>query len=494
MDWLSNCVEGMHSRWLATSMSCCFSRLPERPEQELPGTYHVAAGKHGLIEEALEKYKEICHEQPQSIPPPRYDSVDPRPPSRSSHHPSQWMAEGRNLASRASSRASRVTRRSVSRRPTIGTPYDFKRVELPSGRAGGFRPLQLSIYLPGNELEPLPAFDEELEDLDLAQPTKALVKSRSESILSRPSTSFTIPRKPVASRSLSMDGSRFSVDGRYTSSELNPGRPRGPSVATSQSTQEFLDALDARLPQSPPLLRSRSGPEPVYTLYRRASEQSLRLRTHLEERQQVENRLQECDTILEEKQDDGNRGLSPISSHDSPIDALPSENVLATNTLCRPNTPSPPPAFPLPPLPTTESSPSFNLPIQAPSPLPLHPQTSKTDLLPTKIYTPVEPPSVRARISQWLMRAASQSSPNFAEAKATNNGACERPSTDRASTASSIYTITNGPELASPWTTPRSSPHRKKSSLSSCHFSLPDRGMSFDLEKHPEVTEVGCAF
>lgn len=38
MDWLSNCVEGMHSRWLATSMSCCFPRLPDQSEQELPGT------------------------------------------------------------------------------------------------------------------------------------------------------------------------------------------------------------------------------------------------------------------------------------------------------------------------------------------------------------------------------------------------------------------------------------------------------------------------
>ena len=451
--------------------------------------------RYALTDEALDKYREICYEQPQTLPPPKYDFTDPRPASRSSYRPSQWVAEGRTLASRASSRASRATGRSTSRRPTISTPYDFKRVELPSGRAAGFRPLQLSIYLPGNELEPLPAFDEEMEDFDLTHPPKALVKSRSESILSRPSTSFAIPRKPVASRSLSMDGSRFSIDSRYTSSELNLGRPRGLSFATSQGTQEFLDALDARLPQSPPLLRSRSGPEPVYTLYRRASEQSLRLRTHLEERQQVENRLQECDTILEEKQDDGNRGLSPISSHDSPVEALPNDKVFPSNTLCRPSTPTPPPTIPLPPLPTAESSPSFTLPIQAPSPLPLHSHNSKTDLLPTKLYTPVEPPSVRARISQWLMRAAPQSSPTLIEDKATNSEAFElRPSTDQASSSSSIYTVTNGPELASPWTTPRSSPHRKKSSLSSCHFSVPDRGMSFDLEKHPAVTEVGCAF
>ena len=287
-----------------------------------------------------------------------------------------------------------------------------------------------------------------------------------------------------------MDGSRFSIDSRYTG-ELNlSARPRGPSIIASQSTQEFLDALDVRLPQSPPLLRAKTGPEAVFTLYRRASEQSLRLRTHLEERQQIESHLPECDTIIEEKYiDNGNRGLSPISSHDSPIDAPPKEKVF---TLGHPGTPSPPPTVPLPPLPTASSSPSFTLPIQAPSPLPLHSQTSTTDLLPSKIYI-LEPPSVRARISQWLMRAASQSSPNLTDAKPD---AFElRPSTDRASSASSIYTMTNGPELGSPWTTPRSSPHGKKSSLSSCQFSVPGgRGSSFDMEKHPAVTEVGCAF
>lgn len=447
-------------------------------------------GKDILTDEALDKYREICHEQPRPVPS-RFEFPSPRPASRSSQRPAQWIAEGRSLASRASSRASRAARPSVSRRPTIGTPSDFKRVEFPNERATGFRPLQLSIYLPGNELEPLPWFEEEPE-LNLAHPPKALVKSRSESILARPSTSFTIPRKPVASRSISMDGSRFSIDSRYTSSELNlSARSRRPSVTTSQSTQEFLDALNARLPQSPPLLRAKTGPEPVYTLYRRASEQSLRLRTHLEERQQIESRLPECDTIVEEKLiDDGNRSLSPISSHDSPVNALPNENVFAFG---RPSSPSPPPTVPLPPLPTASGSPSFTLPIQAPSPLPLHSQTSKTDLLHPKLYTPAEPPSVRARISQWLMRASSQSSPNLID---TKPDAFElRPSTDSALSASTIYSMSNGPELASPWTTPRSSPHRKKSSLSSCQFSAPGgRGVSFDFEKHAVGMEVGCAF
>lgn len=292
-----------------------------------------------------------------------------------------------------------------------------------------------------------------------------------------------------------MDWSRFSVDSRYTD-ETHGTRPRGPSIAATQSTQVFLDALDARLPQSPPLLRSKSGPEPVYTLYRRASEQSLRLRTHLDERQQIERRLPECDTIMEEKQmDDVHRGLSPISSHGSPVDAsdVNHDKDFIQYSPFHPTTPSPPPTVPLPPLPSAGSSPSLTLPIQAPSPLPL--QASTTDFSQTRLYTPVEPPSVRARISQWLMRAASASSANLVESKASNNDIFDLgPSTDRPSTSSSVYTSSNGAELASPWTTPRSSPHRKKSSLSSCHFSVPVRDVSLDMEKHPAVVEVGCAF
>ncbi|KAI4225351.1 MAG: hypothetical protein L6R36_003976 [Xanthoria steineri] len=257
---------------------------------------------------AIIQHPDICYEQPQPLSAPVLDFDDVRPASRASRA-SQFIAESRNLASRASRRASSATRRSTSRRPTIGAPSDFRRVDLPRGRTPTFRPLQLSIYLPGNELPCLPTFQEADEDnAGLVYPAQALIKSRSDSMLSRPSTAFN-PR-PVHRR---------------------------PDLAGRHSTQDFLDALDTRLPQAPPALQHKLGPEPVYTLYRRASEQSLRLRTHLEERSRIESLLPECDTILEEKHADPggkSKALSPILDRD---ETTPVDDLLGNPTCWRPS-------------------------------------------------------------------------------------------------------------------------------------------------------------
>lgn len=37
MDRLSDCIQRVHSRWLASSISCCFPRLPDQSELEIPG-------------------------------------------------------------------------------------------------------------------------------------------------------------------------------------------------------------------------------------------------------------------------------------------------------------------------------------------------------------------------------------------------------------------------------------------------------------------------
>ncbi|CAO1603147.1 hypothetical protein XANCAGTX0491_006739 [Xanthoria calcicola] len=317
MDKFSACVGTLHTRWLASSVACCFPALQDLPEEEPP---------------TITQHTDICYEQPQPLSAPVLDFDDVRPASRASRA-SQFIAESRNLASRASRRASSATRRSTSRRPTIGAPSDFRRVDLPRARTPTFRPLQLSIYLPGNELPCLPTFQEADEDnAGLVYPAQALIKSRSDSMLSRPSTAFSIPRKPVACRTVSLDQTRCSIDSRFTLNELTSipdPRPvhRRPDLPGRQSTQDFLDALDTRLPQAPPALQHKFGPEPVYTLYRRASEQSLRLRSHLEERSRIESLLPECDTILEEKHADPggkSKALSPILDRDEtiPVDDL----------------------------------------------------------------------------------------------------------------------------------------------------------------------------
>ena len=377
--------------------------------------------------------------------------------NRNSHWTSQWLAEGRDRASRASSRASITTKRFSSRRPTIGAPSDFRRVDRPSGRAE-FRPLELSIYLPGNELPMLPVFAEVLaqDDASVQTPPQSLTKARSESMLSRPSTSFSIPRKPVAAgRTFSLDGSQSNLHSRYPSSDLNQvltTQPTGrrPSIATSQSTQDFLDSLDVRLPQSPGRLRSKTSPEPIYTLYRRASEQNIRLRTHLEEREQIERQLPDCDTILEEKPSEESKitNTSPIFGHGNSADNFLRRRLNPQLLDAADLFVTPPPAY-------SQS------------------QASLAKL--NARYSPEPASPTRARVSQWLLRSQT-SLPMSAPSCWPNKD--ESPSgyrtlwstRDRASTVSSFYsehTVHGTPDLATPWTTPRSSPHRKGHSLSS---------------------------
>lgn len=275
-------------------------------------------------------------------------------------------------------------------------------------------------------------------------------------MLSRSSTAFSIPRKPVPSRVMSMDVSRSSMDSRYTYNDT--GRTsqsihRRPSIAPSQSTQDFLDSLDTKLPQPPPLSRAKSGPEPVYTLYRRASEQSLRLRTHLEERQQIERRFPECHTIMEDKEGDLDR--SPVLTRLTGP-ALLGEDVQPTQD----------------PLNAEEGT-----------------------------YQRPRAPSTRTRISQWLLRANPVALPPAkSEEPISAPFYSLRPSSThhRISVSSSVYsTSSTAAEPNTAWTTPRSSPHRKGGSLSSCKtMGLSARGYSLDVEKSPVpvVVDVGVAF
>ena len=343
-------------------------------------------------------------------------------------------------------------------------------------RMGGFRPLELSIYLPGNELPSLPLFNYTEGEVELVYPAPVLTKAKSESLLSRPSTSFTIARKPVKSRTLSFDGSRSSWDSRHASVEITSAlcnRPivRRPSLATTQSTQDFLDTLDSRLPQLPSRLRAKSGSEPAFTLYRRASEQSLRLRTHLEERERIERRLPECDTILEEKQSEDRKfpNLSPISSHDDPAD---------DRRLLRPRSE---------PESTTCLS-SFS-----------HPRShSSLEMLNDfKLPGSSDPPNARSRISQWLLRSAS--SPSASSPISSSDEICHHRSSiirARTSTGSSTFSNAETADPGSTWSSPRSSPHRKGSSVSSWQTGMYCRGLSIDVEKRPAlpIANVGVAF
>ena len=225
-------------------------------------------------------------------------------------------------------------------------------------------------------------------------------------MLSRASTTFTIPRKPVPSRAASIDAtSRISMDSNYTcafsdykyaSETLTSQTPRRrPSVATTlQSTQDFLDALDARLPRSPPAvaLSAHSSKTMVAeppTVYRRASEQSLRLRTHLEERQQIERKGMECDTILEDNE------KTPIL-----------EQGATFASLSEPTTPPQQQPASL----WTSQDPTTVAPIFDESAFPMPPSSPSTAS--TK----------RSRISAWLLRSMTSKSTLFTQSEVSTPG------------------------------------------------------------------------
>jgi hypothetical protein len=221
----------------------------------------------------------IEHHQPRLIPPPIPESQE-RPSTRNM----EWMSRSRSLASRTSSRGSFSVRRKLNayngpRRPRIGQPTDFRHVNIAMPRRKeGFRPLELSIYMPENQLSPILPHFGAIDDMsfpahdlkDLPFPPAAFTHSRSESALS-----FRIPRKPVRTDSASSEWT----------ANLHP-KP------DSLNTQELLAALDKELPKPPPQARLRAMTEPP------AYE---RVKSALHEKFELERRLKDIDEMIEER-------------------------------------------------------------------------------------------------------------------------------------------------------------------------------------------------
>ena len=428
-----------------------------------------------------------CCEQPTSIriPKPPFSELRVQAPDLSRQ--SLWLIEGRHLVSRASIRTNSQLRGNISRRPTIGEPSDFRRVIPEAERIGDFQPLKLSIHLPGNELSTLPGFrDTWEEESGLTQPSQALVRPRLDSTLSRPSTAFSIPRKPVpARRTLSVDTTCCNTDDdrchHSTSCDSASQMLQRPVYTTTQSTQDFLDSLEARLPKLPEPSRVRAGSEPVFPLRRRASDQNLRLRNHIEEREQVERQLADCNTIVEEIRGSADRRLS--SNVTQPFSILPptkAMNSRPTATLLRRSTApqilTPAAKPPISATKDTRCSDHFDLPIENP-----------TNVINDTNVEPVfNLPSTRSRISQWLLRS-------FAipvSATTSDNSAqdipfyqCRSFFDDRASSLSSLDSVSDAGELGSPWTTPRSLPSGKQYSPAPNQPTIPARGESSGTEE-----------
>ena len=394
MERLGDRLGQYYSTWLASSISCCLPRLQEQPvdddlsEFEPPpektenqtkrqspipsrkldiGFEATPANVYMAVSKYNSQISQVTYQQPlrqSRLSWPEIDLDEASPQHRSRHLSQEQVRlskDRRSLVSRASRRARSLSRPQASqhsRRPTIGNPTDFRRsdasqfsdlpVDLvprstspPMRKLSPFRPLQLSIYIPGNELPSLPKFSDDFDDEELSipgleRPPMAVLKPRSDSLLVRSSTSFSVPRKPVPSRASSTEPLRYSIDSQRTytdgmvhqrSFSFERMRPynmdKRPSFATTRSNQEFLEGLNAPLP---PLPQPATGTqfESGCAIYRRASEQSLRLRTHLEERQILERKLPEFETISEERSPVSPLSIqqsSPILQHDPQLEA-----------------------------------------------------------------------------------------------------------------------------------------------------------------------------
>ena len=263
----------------------------------------------------------------------------PRPVSR--HREPQWPEGRQSLASRGSQCTRSKSRKSTSRRPTETEPtvtsreasFDFIHTDddpprvispIQRRRLSPFRPLQLSIYLPGKELPALPRFSDDDDDDDevppvpeIPRPPQALLEPKSEPMEHRRLSSCLISRKPVCgSRGSSLEltpalrpsidsgltlynnDAAFSMHKRSTSIDRLRNDYR-PSISALKSAQEFLEIINAPLPPLPkptPTSHETRGdfaPKSAFSIYKTASDQNIRLRTHLEERQEV------CATITE---------------------------------------------------------------------------------------------------------------------------------------------------------------------------------------------------
>ncbi|KAF7900264.1 uncharacterized protein EAF01_007566 [Botrytis porri] len=252
MQSLSRFLTDAQMAWLTSSINCC------------------AAGEDVESCEP-EKSMRIINGQPQLISPPLSQPPE-RPPTASAfERPETRGNEWARTRSRTSSRGSSFTLKGnlssrASNRMVIGAPYNFQHhtetsyVREPERvvlrKEPKLRPLELSIYLPGHRLSPLPEFGPHFNEETKNRP---LVHMRSESALE-----FRVPRKPVLSTVMER---------------------------RSMNTEELLDALSNDLPHERPT-RLRANTEPL------AYE---RVKSALLENMELDKKLRELDDAIERR-------------------------------------------------------------------------------------------------------------------------------------------------------------------------------------------------
>ncbi|ETN42507.1 uncharacterized protein HMPREF1541_01664 [Cyphellophora europaea CBS 101466] len=149
----------------------------------------------------IQREMEVMYQQPHLVPPMKMTIWDEMPPTPPPSMPTKWMSHGRDLASRASERASQTFRRHTPLRPSISSPMP---VVVPRNaspiRRRSYRPLELSIYLPNNRLSDLPDFDAVsfIDSGEIRMPPRALLRARSVEVVPSELPARALPVKPAS--------------------------------------------------------------------------------------------------------------------------------------------------------------------------------------------------------------------------------------------------------------------------------------------------------
>lgn len=264
-------------------MLCTYYHQGRSTQERYVSTFqHTHASKSNSLSDLLRPFK-LQTQQPGLV---RGPVAAPEQRGR------EWTTRSREFTKRASSRGSFAVKRHLNayngfqpkspRRPQISAPSNFRHVDHAMPRRGEmFRPLELSIYAPENQLSPLLSHFGTIDDMSLAPnprdkelpafPPLAMVHSRSDSAMSN----HRIPRKPISS-----------------SSHVSMDWPQPKQRPDSPETRELLASLEAQLPQAPAPARLRSMTAP-------ASYE--RVKTALQEKRLLEQKLRDIEETIEER-------------------------------------------------------------------------------------------------------------------------------------------------------------------------------------------------
>ncbi|PVI01922.1 hypothetical protein DM02DRAFT_332781 [Periconia macrospinosa] len=442
--------------WLAMTLGgCCASRKDFVDPDDNESSRALRVNEESEVQ--------ICYEQPQPISQPIASPTIARPStshSTMSRHLSQWAAQGRDFATRASSRASvhtlaltRPHKTHPRPRPSISRPMDFRHTDsvdgiqsmlddatMPVRRRRSFQPLELSIYLPDGRLSPLPDFE---EDGWVKKPAQAVVRNRdsaTDSISSGSGASdWLVQRKPVGS------GSRRSSVQSVQSVQSSQSRPPSSTFSVLPFLLEEPEASADSNASSPALVRrshtsstlsssrrvlSRlSSPSPSRARASTApSSRPGSLRKFKVDRDpssdEVDAAIRELNTIVEERRADAYRSANYGSRFDNLPPPSPSSHVPAIAPSLRMKVRSET---------LSDIGSAFSAPLVAkPLPTPPKPSSASKSLRlepPKRTFSgpldsnPITPPTptIPGRLGAWLKRSLppTPSSTSFKTASST---------------------------------------------------------------------------